>query len=74
MELGENRKKKSVSDFNFRSSMFLGEINKKKDEIKAGLDNDRIALRPFSISCQACCLRWMIQNLQFFYSEKQYDD
>ena len=37
MELGENRKKKSVSDFNFRSSMFFWreEINKKKDEIKA---------------------------------------
>ena len=34
MEPGENRKKKSVSDFNFRSS--IGEeINKKKDEIKA---------------------------------------
>ena len=35
MELGENRKKKSVSDFNFWSSMFFEEINKKKDEIKA---------------------------------------
>ena len=33
MEPGENRKKKSVSDF--RSSMFFEEINKKKDEIKA---------------------------------------
>ena len=35
MELGENRKKKSVSDFNFRSSMFFG--GKKKDEIEKAL-------------------------------------
>ena len=35
MEPGENRKKKSVSDFNFRSSMFFEEINKKTDGIKA---------------------------------------
>ena len=35
MELGENRKKKSVSDFNFGSSVFFEEINKKTDEIKA---------------------------------------
>ena len=39
MEPGENRKKKSVSDFNFRSSMFFWreEINKKKDEIEKAL-------------------------------------
>ena len=35
MEPGENRKKKSVSDF--RSSMFFEEINKKKDEIEKAL-------------------------------------
>ena len=29
--------KKSVSDFNFRSSMFFEEINKKKDEIEKAL-------------------------------------